>query len=133
MKNIAAIEVKERYIVISESGQRNDLLSIVEDTKKINEAVQKYNVKYVLADFRKINYNVPFSDALNLVKFYEQKLPAFSNLVGGLIISKSNLDIVKFWESICHRRGYQFKVFTNYSTGENWLTNQIVAHRLSSK
>ncbi len=125
MDNQTSIEKRTGYLVMKMSGPRNNFLSIVADAKLISNAINENNIKYILTDFREINFNVSESDALNLVKFYEQKLPGFDDLTASLVISKGNLEIVKFWESVCHQRGYRFKIFTDYDEAEQWLINNM--------
>ncbi len=127
MENNTEFEIKEGYVVVTAHGKRN-LLAIIEGTKKLNEIAEANNVKFALVDYRDVIINTPLADAFNLVKLYEQKLPRFSESVISLVVTERNLEIARFWESVCHKRGYQYKLFTDYKAAENWLTIQIEEH-----
>jgi len=128
----STIEAKEGYLIVTARGDRNDFQSVIEGTKMVNEAARIHKVKYVLADYRFMKFNVPLADAFNLVKMYEQKLPVFSEIVISAVTNKDNMEIAKFWESICVRRGFQYKVFTQFENAENWLRDLIRQDTLSS-
>ena len=126
MKDKTTLELKEGYLIITVEGVRNDFDSLVVGTKKINEAAQAYNVNYILADYRKLRYDVPMADAFNLVKMFEQDLPLFDKIVISAIANPLDLELAKFWESICIKRGYQYKVFTDLEEGEEWIQSMVL-------
>ena len=125
MKNESFIELKEEYLLVTSRGTRKDFSEVIEGTLKINEAAKAYGTKYVLADYREVNYEVPLADAFNLVKVYEKKLPKFSDIVISGVINESNLEIGKFWESVCQKRGYKYRVFTTFEKADKWLKTMI--------
>ncbi len=132
MVNQSNIEVKNGYLLVTAKGDRNDFMSVINGTKIINEAAKLHNINYVLADYRFIKYNVPLSDAFNLVKLFDQKIPSFGNLTIGAVTNEHNMELAKYWESICHKRGYHYKVFPTFQEAEDWILMQIKEHSLSN-
>lgn len=125
MKNESSIEVKEGYLLVIARGTRKDFGDIIEGTLKISEAAKAYNVKFVLADYCEVNYEVPLADAFNLIKIYEKKVPVFNNLVISGVINKSNWELADFWQSIAKRRGFNYKAFTSFEKATKWLLQKI--------
>lgn len=130
MKNESSIEVKDGYLLVTSKGVRSEFNSVIEGTNKINEAAKNYGLKYVLADYRNVKYDVPIADAFNLVKVYENKLPIFNEIIICAVTNEESLEIAQFWESICNRRGYNYKVFTDFDKAEHWLTKLIKQNNL---
>jgi hypothetical protein len=123
--NITTVERKDHYAVVTAKGVRNDFESVLEGSKKIREAVKTYTIKYVLADYRKLSFNVPMADALNLVRAYEYEMPEFANMIMAVVTNRKDLEQGEFWESICNKRGYKYRVFLDFDKAENWIQSQI--------
>lgn len=121
----SSVEVFEDYILLTSKGERNDFIAVIEGTTKIYEAAKKLGSKYVLADYRQVTFNVPIADAFNLVKVYEKKMPLFNEIILYVVVNKDNLEISKFWESVCNRRGYSYKIFTDFDEAKESLMNII--------
>lgn len=114
-------EKRDYYLYVAPEGVRRDLSSIVQGTKKIQELVSSYDARYVLADYRKVRYEVPLTEAYNIVKVYENKVPEFSTLVMAAVVHPSSIEIAQFWQSMSHKRGYAFKVFHDIEEAEHWI------------
>jgi len=125
MNDKTTIEQKDGYLVITAEGVRTNFDSVVEGTKKIKEAAKAHNVKYVLADYRKISFKVPMADAFNLVKTYELEMPEFTDIIICAVTNRDNFEFGEFWESICNKRGYNYRIFLDYEKAEEWLCDLI--------
>lgn len=117
------IEIFAKYLYISDEGTRTDLTAAVNGTEKIAEAANKYDRRRVLLDYRKVHYDVPLTEAYNLVKVFENKVPEYKNLVMAVVVDNRDWEIAKFWESISVKRGYSFRLFQQMAEAKNWLTN----------
>ena len=131
MNDKSIIELKDGYLLIIAKGVRDNFEEVIEGTKKIREAALAYDMKYVIVDYRKLDFNVSMADAFNIVKVYED-LPEFNNITVAAITNRKNLELGQFWESICIRRGYQYKVFTELEKGADWIKHLIKTNELSS-
>lgn len=112
---------KDGYLIVTEVGDRTNLLSIVEDAQIVYEAAKRHNMKYILADFSQVNNDVPIVDAYNIVKVFENKFPELKELTVSYVANANTLQLIKFWEHISNQRGFDIKVFTDYDEAEKWL------------
>ena len=131
MESNFTIEKKDNYTLIIGEGERNDLASLVEGTKKIQQIAKENNTNHLLLDYRKVKLSVPLTEAYNIVKIYEKKMPGFSNLVMAAVVKKLDWEIAKFWESVSNKRGYTFKVFSQMNEANRWLDEKIKSRSLS--
>ena len=115
------VQVTENYLLISDEGTRSDLTGAIKGTENIVAAAKKYNRQLVLADYRKVHYDIPLTDAYNLVKVYENKVPEYRSLIMAAVVDRRDREIAKFWESVSLKRGYSFKIFDSINDAENWL------------
>lgn len=121
MDNKTTIEEKDGYLLITAKGLRNTFDSVIEGTTKIQVAAKGHNVKYVLADYRQLSFNVPMADALNLVKTYEHDMSEFIEIIICVVTNGENLELSRLWESVCNKRGYNYRVFLDYDKAEEWI------------
>lgn len=120
-------QLKDDYLLVTTQGEIKNLSDIMEDTIKIHAASQSLKVSRILTDNRKLNFDVALSEAFNLVRYYENKLPnIFGEISLVTIVRGKDLEIAEFWESICNKRGFNVAVFTDYAAGEKWLLKQAV-------
>lgn len=120
-------ELKEEYLLVIAKGEINNLTDIIEDTLKIHEASQALNANRIFADYSKVNFNIPLNEAFNLVRYYENRIPSIIEEISLLaIVRNEDLEIAKFWESICNKRGFNVAVFTDYEAGKEWLLKQKI-------
>ncbi len=132
IKDQTTIELKDGYLQVTAEGIRDDFESLSKGSKKISDAAKKYGVKYILVDYRKLKFNVPMADAFNIVKMFEQEVPVFSNIIIGAVVSFSDLELARFWESICNRRGYKYSIFTDLQKCEEWINSLILGDKSST-
>jgi len=122
METTVSVEEKDNYLHIVSVGERKGFEGVVTGAKSLYAAAQSRGVNFVLMDCSRLRYvDISNPDAFNLVRFYEQELPAFSQIVISTIGNDENYEIMEFWESICLKRGYQCKVFPDYDQAKQWL------------
>lgn len=121
-----SFSVEENYLSIKASGVRDDFMEIIEGTTKIAEASKRYNKQHILSDYRDVVFDLPLTQAFNLVKVYENKLPYFHRLHMASVVQSSQLEIASFYASICKKRGFNFEIFMAIEEAETWLINQPV-------
>ena len=115
----------KQYTLITGEGERTDLTSLIEGTKKIQQIAMENDADFLLLDYRKVKFSVPYTEAYNIVKIYEQKMPVFSKLVMAAVVKKLDWEIAKFWESTSNKRVYTFKVFKHMNEAQSWLSEEI--------
>lgn len=120
------VELKDDYLLITATGERRNFMDIIEGTIQIYEASKSLKTSRILADYRGVAYHVALNEAFNLVRYYENKLPEFQEVSMVGIVQTKDLEIAKFWESICNKRGFNVAVFTDFEAGEKWLLKQAV-------
>ncbi len=121
-------EKRDKYLLVTGEGERNDLTSITEGTKKINESAAKFGTNFLLIDYRNVTYNVDLPQAYNIVKVYESQVPEIKKITIAAVGNPKNMELIKFWESISNRRGFRYKVFTAIEDAEQWLLEEIETH-----
>lgn len=121
-------EKRDNYLLITGEGVRNDLTTLIEGTKQINEVAAKFGVSFILADYSNVTFNVDFAQAFNIVKVYESQVPEFKKITIAGVGNAQNMELVKFWESVSNRRGFKYKIFSNLNEAEKWLQEEINAH-----
>jgi hypothetical protein len=60
-------------------------------------------------------------EVFNLVRLYELKFAFCQKLGLAVIVSKNEIEITRYWEDVCGKRGFNFKVFLTFEEGEKWL------------
>lgn len=128
--NNPIIELKEDYMLVTASGVRRNFMDIIDGTIKIYEASQALKVNRIFADYRKVRYEVSMAEAFNLIRYYENKLPEFYNMSIASISNPKDLEIAKFWEAICIKRGFNAAVFTEYAIAEKWILSQPIYNKV---
>ena len=120
------IEDKGKYLRIAAKGIRDGYDDIVIGAKGVYSIATDHSKNYVLMDCSELRYiNISSPDAFNLVRFYEQELSDFKDVVISTIGRQENIEIMKFWESICEKRGYRFRAFPHEDQAQSWLEEQI--------
>lgn len=128
MNEQPSIELKDDYLLVIAKGERRNFMDIIDGTIKIYEASKAMKSSRILADYRNVTYHVSLTEAFNLVRYYENKMPEFQEVSMVGIVQTKDIEIAKFWESICNKRGFNVAVFTDYEAGEKWLLKQAVYH-----
>jgi hypothetical protein len=116
-----SFEQRERYLYVKGAGVRKDLGAIFESTKALTAIVVETKAKYILLDYSELITVASNHDAFNITRLYENKAAVLYELCVSIIINPRELDIEKYWEDICLRRGFDFKIFTDAAEAENWL------------
>ncbi|WP_185152488.1 hypothetical protein, partial [Fulvivirga aurantia] len=117
-------EQRKDYLFIQASGIRNNFSQVIIGTIKLSQLAEKFKATHIMADYRDVSFNVPLTEAFNLVKLYELKVSTFQKIVLSTIVNHADLEIAKFWESICKKRGFNNAVFLNIEEAESWLLKQ---------
>lgn len=126
MNSNPIIELKKDYVLVTAKGIRRNFMDIIEGTIKIYEASQALKVNRILGDYRNVRYDVPLAEAFNLIRYYENKLPEFYNKSMASVSNPKDLEIAKFWEALCIKRGFNAAVFTEYHLAEEWILKQPI-------
>ncbi|MCB0506108.1 MAG: hypothetical protein KDC58_11495 [Cyclobacteriaceae bacterium] len=124
--------LKEGYLTISAKGLRKDFDSMISSSKGVSEIAIKNKVKYILLDYNELYYDVPLTFVYNQVKVFERNLPYLSQITISVITNRESYEIAKFWESICIKRGYRYKVFLESKLAVAWLKEQITLDKTRS-
>ncbi len=125
-------EINDHYLTVRDEGVRTSLSGAVEGTRRIAEAAAKYEKKFVLVDYRKVRYDLSLTEAYNLVKVYENKVPEFNDIALAVVVNSQDWEIAKFWESISLKRGYSFKLFSRIENAESWILSEVKNGSMSS-
>lgn len=97
----------------------------MEGTRQIQEAAAQHNTRFVVADYREIFFNVNQTDAVNLVKMYDFVIPEFSNMLIAVVTNYASIELARYWEELCHQRGYNFKIFLDLDKAEIWIKDKV--------
>lgn len=128
----AVVERKEGYLQITNTKDRHELGEVVEGINKIRDAALAHDLRYVLADHRRVHYHLPLNDAFNLVKVFEYNLPDLKEVTMAVVTNEANLEIARFWESICKRRGYRMRIFLLVEEARDWLQKEMKRARVKN-
>lgn len=121
MKSNFEIELKEDYLQVVGSGERNSLTELIENTRMLTKAIEKFDTERILADYRKVKFNISFPDIFNVIKSYDQEIDESKNIKAVIVINSKSLEIVDFWKELGRKRNYNFEVFLEMAEAENWL------------
>lgn len=121
---LISFEQRENYLLITGHGERNDFISIVDSTKNIHDVVMGLENKYVLLDYSQVKFNIPQTNVFDIVRIYETKMPDLKQVVAAVVVSQLNSEIGVYWKTIAQQRGFNFRVFNNYSNAEKWLAEK---------
>lgn len=80
--------------------------------------------KFILLDYAELTTIISNSDIFNITRLYETKAPLLHQLCISIIINPNEIHMEKFWEDICLRRGFNFKIFSHAQEAEAWLLEQ---------
>ena len=93
--------------------------------KMVMEALEnskKYNSLSFLVDHRKVIVKCSFRDAFDRPKELQTLgLPRKSRVAE--VVSESNLEIFRFFETVSRNRGYQIQIFKDIKPAKEWLCN----------
>lgn len=118
------VEKREKYLLVSDEGIRTEFMTPVQKSTELFSAIKESGYSLVLLDYRNVHYKLPQSDAFNLIRYYEQKIPALSSYVIAAVVSNEDVNIGMLWSEVARQRGFPFKTFTDFSEAERWLLSQ---------
>lgn len=116
-------EKKENYLLISSIGVRNNFLEVINGTNEIFKIIEQTKAKAVLFDYRQTEFNIPQTDALNLVRHYETKAPWLQQLKLAAVVNNRNTAIAHLWSELSQTRGFNIRVFDSLDEATRWLTS----------
>ena len=117
-------ELNEDYLLVIGEGESINPTEIMEGTRFLHHLIVKYESRLVLIDYRKVYYDVPLTEAFNLVRTYEREMPEFKNISMAAVVNPESAEISQFWKSIGKKRNFNFEVFEDKDEAETWLLKQ---------
>jgi hypothetical protein len=122
-----SFEQRERFLYVTGTGIRKNLLDVFESTQAFARILEDTKPKFVLVDYSRLVTFTNNTDVFNITRLYERNAPILLSLCIAIIVNPNEIDINKFWEEICIRRGFNFKIFMSPSDAQGWLLEQIDA------
>lgn len=123
-------EMRDDYLFIKPSGERKSLTEVIKSSENITRLSTAYNTDRILADYTDVYFRLPMTDAFNLVRLYENRITDFQKVSLAVVINKETYEIGKFWERICHKRGFNNAVFLSISEAREWLLTKGTSSKL---
>ena len=117
----ATVKPTENYLLITGHGEREDLASLVDASKRINELIDQFQNKYLLVDYRQVKFNIPPTNVFDLIRVLETKMPVYKEVKVAAVLGQLNLTMGKYWKDIGQKRGFNFMVFEDFDEAEMWL------------
>jgi hypothetical protein len=116
---------KGNYLLIQARGIINSLDEHKQHSANIADEVLKTDYSKVLLDERDVHYRVRLISVHDIVNFYLDSLqPEVLTKQMALVSNEQNYKNATFWETVAYNRGYNFKVFTSYYDGVQWLLHK---------
>lgn len=78
----------------------------------------------MLVDFRQIQINVRITEAFNIVKTYEKKMPDLRTVLVAAVFESQHRAFASYWQEVSSKRGFTIKVFEDFGEAEKWLLKQ---------
>jgi hypothetical protein len=122
---LVSFNVKEKYLLVTGHGKRDNLAMMVEAATQIYEKILETNRHYLLIDYRNLEINVNMGEAFNIVRRYETNQPELKNAVVAAVFGSQGLAFGNYWKDIAEKRGFFFKIFQDIDLAEAWLLKQI--------
>lgn len=119
------VESKEGYLKVTNTADRHAFSEVLEGVNMIAGAMDAYGMNFALIDHSTVNYHLPVTKAFDLVKVFEINLPDFRGYTIAVLTNEANLEVARFWESICKRRGFSMRVFLCEGEAMTWLKRQM--------
>ena len=117
-------ENRTHYLFVKGTGIRRTLHSILESTQELTQIMETSKSKFILLDYAELTTIISNSDIFNITRLYETKTPLLYQLCISIIINPNEIHMEKFWEEICRKRGFNFKIFSDAPEAEKWLLEQ---------
>ena len=97
---------------------------MVDATVQINERAGQSPTPYALLDFRKVKFNLPKTNAFDLIRIYESRMANYKKTTMAVVVREDDQEIADLWKEFSQKRGFRFMAFTNIHDGETWLLQQ---------
>lgn len=114
-------ELKDGYVLITSEGERKDFSSVVEGTTRIYEIIGETKCRLALLDYRKVIFSVPQTDAYNIIRLYELKMPALTNIKIAVVVMRIVPGFASVWKDVAQSKGFKFETFTDMNNAAKWL------------
>lgn len=114
-------ELKDGYVLITSEGERKDFSSVVEGTTRIYEIIGETKCRLALLDYRKVIFSVPQTDAYNIIRLYELKMPALTNIKIAVVVMRIMPGFASVWKDVAQSKGFKFETFTDMNDAAKWL------------
>jgi len=122
---LVSFELKEKYLLITGIGKRDRLGEMIEASTQIYSKLRETKSRYLLVDYCKLQINVHFHEAFNIVKRYETIQPELKNVVIAAAFNAKGLEFRNYWKEIATQRGFFIEIFEDIKNAEAWLLKQM--------
>jgi hypothetical protein len=122
---LASFEVREKYLLVTGHGKRDNLKTMAEAASMIVKKAIEADRRFMLVDYRQLDIEVHMSEAFNIVKGYESHQPELKNITVAAVFNSRGLDFANYWKDISTRRGFHIEIFEDIDLAEQWLLRQV--------
>ena len=119
------IEKFSDHAVIRTSGDRKTVSDYISGTNSLYDTIVESGRNFVLADYRDVRFHLNLTEAFNMVRMYERKLPKFKSITMAIVINPHTRDFAGMWEEISLKKGFDFKIFENFDSAKEWVMKKI--------
>src|SRR5689334_1929552 len=95
-----SFELKEKYLLVTGYGKRDNLAAMIEAASLIYEKVRETNVSYLLVDYRALQINLKLSEAFNIVRQYEVSLPGLKQATIAAVFEGKAIEFGTYWKDV---------------------------------
>ena|SRR6478609_6330359 len=125
MSYLVTSEKRPGYLLIRCAGVTKNL----DDMRALAQKVYEEFIKDRHAKVLLLNTEVAFPtstiDYYELVNFYTEELPEeIRRLKLASIVRSEDIEMIKFWETVCVNRGFNYHGFTSEAEGTKWLMEE---------
>lgn len=117
-------EIRDGYLLVIATGLRTTLAGMVNNTNLVYSKAVEVNKRKILLDGRGLEFHINRTEAFNLIKMYEVKFPDSRGIKLAGVFNKNQFELVSLWQEIGAKRGFEIKIFQDFSEAENWLQTQ---------
>ncbi len=118
-------EKHPQYLFVKGKGTRKNLGEIFESTQALARIVEENDSKFILLDYSETVTHTSNIDVFNITRLYETKTPVMFKLCISIITNPVEFAQDAFWEDLCRKRGFNFKIFTDPGEAKSWLLTQV--------
>ena len=126
---LISFEVREKYLLVVGHGKRDNLMKMAEAADRIVKTAVEYDRRLMLVDYRKLEIEVPMSEAFNIVRGYEAHQPDLKQIIVAAVFDRKDNErgwiFGNFWKEIGAKRGFHIEVFDDIDVAEQWLLTQV--------